>query len=129
MEDLLNLNRQEEMDVLRELLPHIQACPRKLWMLSIITKQDLWWSDQAETQKRYEDGEYGKAIHEVVAARDRRQFRHEFVFASLVISNFDTGAGECLKRNCEGYDHRKHSQSLHRVFETLDAMRIWESHE
>lgn len=58
--------------------------------------------------------------------QDSRRFRHEFAFASLVISNFVTGREERLKPNAQGYDHRRFVESLRRLFETVASLKDWE---
>ena len=56
----------------------------------------------------------------------RLSFRHEFVFSSLVISNFMTGLNQTLKPNAEGYDQNLQVASLRRLFETIAALKDWE---
>ena len=66
-------------------------------------------------------------IEKIRGQRSAQQFRHEPVFASLVISNFATGAAEQLKPNAAGYDQKLQVESLRRLYETVDALRKWEA--
>jgi hypothetical protein len=119
--------RAEELAVLRQLAPHLMASRGKVWLLTLVTKQDLWWPKHREVETYYLEGEYGGEVQKIVGQRGARQFRHETVLASLVISNFSTGAGEHLKPNAAGYDQKLQVGSLRRLFETVDALRQWEA--
>jgi hypothetical protein len=125
VEDYCSAQRVEELAVLRQLAPHMMTSGGKLWMLTLVAKQDLWQPKHGEVEKHYRDGEYSAEIQKVVGQRGARQFRHELVFVSLVISNFLSGTGEPLKPNAAGYDQKMQVESLRRLFETLDALRQW----
>jgi hypothetical protein len=118
--------RADELAILRQLKPHVRSSRGKMWLLTLVAKQDLWWPKRTEVEKHYREGEYGAEIQSILNQQDQRQFRHEFLFASLVISNFATGIGERLKANTEGYDHSMYIESLRRLFETVDALKNWE---
>jgi hypothetical protein len=118
--------RNDELTVLRQLAPHLRVSKGKLWLLTLVAKQDLWWPSRSEVDAYYRTGAYGAEIPALQNQQDRRSFRHELTLASLVISNFVTRNGERLKPNVEGYDHREHARSLRRLFETVDALRKWE---
>src|SRR6185437_540616 len=119
--------RAEELAVLRQLAPHMKLNRNRLWFLTLVAKQDLWWPKRGEVEKHYRDGEYGAEIWQILPQQDQQRFRHEFVFASLVIRNFVTGRGEKLRPNAEGYDHALQVESLRRLIETIDALRTWEA--
>src|SRR5262249_26282830 len=119
--------RDEELAVLRQLAPHLAANTGKLWFLSLVAKQDLWWRDRAEVQAHYDQGGDGDEVRKLQGQRGHQQFRHEFAYASLVIGNFATGMGELLQENTAGFDHHLYVQSLRRLFETIDSLREWEA--
>lgn len=127
VEDHCAAQREEELVVLRQLTPHLAASRGKVWMLSLVAKQDLWWPKRVEVEKHYADGEYGAEVEKIRGQRGTQQFRHELVFASLVISNFMTGAGEQLKPNAAGYDQKLQVESLRRLFQAIEALRQWEA--
>jgi hypothetical protein len=122
-----NAQQAEELAVLRQLTPHIMAGKGRLWLLTLVTKQDLWWTRRSEVEKYYLEGDYEAEIQKIVNQRGAQQFRHEIVFSSLVISNFLTGAGERLVPNAEGYDQKLQVESIRKIFETVDALRQWEA--
>lgn len=118
--------RAEEIQVLRQLAPHLKASPGRVWLVSVVAKEDLWYPDRHAVEQHYRDGDYGAEIRGLLAATDRRHVRHEYAFASLVISNFDAAPNERLVKNVEGYDHRLQVGSVRRLIEILDALRTWE---
>jgi hypothetical protein len=99
----------------------------KFWLLSLVTKQDLWWNERAEVESFYTERDYATEIGKIQARHGGRLFRHELVLASLVISNLETGKGETLKQNTAGYDHRFHALSLRSLLQKLEALRRWEA--
>ena len=118
--------QEEELKVLREIVPKITPpTGGKFWLLTLVTKQDLWWKDRAEVETFYTKGDYGAEIGKLLARHGERLFRTEIALASLVISNFETGRGEELKQNTAGYDHRRHVLSLRKLYEMFEALRRW----
>jgi hypothetical protein len=126
LQALLKANRRDEIGVLSQLEPHITVNPRRLWFISLIAKQDLWWPNHTEVEKHYRESAYGTAIRRVLRQR-AAAIRHEFVFASLLINNFATKANELLKPNSQGYDFGLQIKSLRQLFEAVDALKHWES--
>ena len=115
------------MRILHQIVPYLEVCQQRLWLLTLVAKQDLWWDDHPAVERHYRDGEYGEQIRKLTAPKDTRTFRHELVLASLVISNFGTDRQETLKRNTEGYDQRMQVESIRRLMETLAALKDWET--
>lgn len=123
----LEEQRGEELRILRQLIPYLELCRQRVWLLSLVAKQDLWWDDHPTVERHYRDGEYGEEVRKLSDAKDAGTFHHEAVFASLVINNFDTGRQERLKKNTEGYDQRMQVESIRRLMETLAALKDWET--
>lgn len=118
--------RKDELSIFRRLTPFLKSCPSKIWLLSVTTKEDLWYPRRAEVADQFVSGDFANDVREVVAHKGVTSFRFEYTLASLVISNFVSGDGELLKKNAEGYDHKRSVQSIRRLFEILDALRTWE---
>jgi hypothetical protein len=118
--------RNDELAVLKRVTGHLGGAPGKVWMLSVVTKEDLWWPERAEVTTFYTTGGYAEALTALQAKRGNQQFRPELTTVSLVIANFLSGVGESLRKNVEGYDHQLQVGSVRRLFEVLDALREWE---
>ena len=119
--------RKDELAILKNLVPFLRSCSKKVWLLTVVAKQDLWWDARAEVVRHYARGSYGKTIGNIQRQKDPRGFHHEIAFASLVIQNFSDSTGIKLKANCLGYDHPLQLDSLRKVFETVDSLKNWES--
>jgi hypothetical protein len=119
--------RADELRVLRQLVPHLRACNQKVWLLTVVAKEDLWNDERSVVETYYRTGDYGSEVAALVAAKNAASFRHELAFASLVINNFTTSAGDLLKRNLEGYDHKAQVESVRRLIELVDGLKDWES--
>lgn len=126
LQSLLSDNRKDEIEVLKRLLPAVRLCKNKVWLLTHVGKQDLWWPENADVDRHYREGEYAAAMTDGLGPMDARQFYGELAFSSLVISNLTTLGGEVLKTNTAGYDQALQVQSLRRLLETMDALRQWE---
>src|SRR5207237_1205383 len=118
--------RQDEVACLKRLVPFIKECSRKLWLVSVVTKQDLWRPDEATAGSWYRSGEYGNLIRDI-ANHKGTTFKHEFHLLSLVIGNFVSAKDETLANNVKGYDQRTQIESVRRLFEIIDGVRTWVS--
>src|SRR5206468_2544567 len=94
-----------ELDALRDLLPHLEAAKAKVWMITLVTKQDLWWTDRREVAGYYEHGDYGKTITDLSNTRGKNYFRHFYYSASLISQNLTSGDGKAIAQTAGGYDH------------------------
>jgi hypothetical protein len=118
--------RAREVELLAEMQPRLEDADGEPWMITLVTKQDLWWDERDDVEAFYRDGRYGDIIRAIQAKRGARHFQHEYVSASLVLSNFVSGTGELLKRTTAGYDdHLKlaHQGQLLRVIHDLTERR------
>ena len=66
---LLAQNRAAELDVIRQLVRHAKGNKKKLWLLTLVSKQDLWWGEADKVEKHYREGEYGTALQELMSHR------------------------------------------------------------
>ena len=73
-------------------------------MLTVITKQDLWWPERHTVDRWYSDGDYNGRIADVIQRRGEDNFHHSYISASLVANNFYSGDHELLAQTAEGYD-------------------------
>lgn len=127
LEWYLSQCREDEVRILRTLADVVRVCPAKLWMLTVVTKQDLWIGEEREVTDRWRDGECGAVLATVLGKKDARFFRHEHAAVSLVIRNLETTVGECLEQNTAGYDHKAQVTSVRRLFTMLAGLQAWEN--
>ncbi len=119
--------RRDELTVLKRIVGPLTTAPGRMWLLSVVAKEDLWDSDTQLASRFYTEGEYANLLDTVSRTKGAVNFRHELVKASLVISNFETSKGEILRKNTEGYDHRHCVGSLRLLLEAINSLREWEA--
>jgi hypothetical protein len=81
-------------------------------MLTLVTKQDLWWDRRAEVKDHYEQGDYSSVIERIRKERGTQGFDHDYLSASLEIVNFATKADGNLATTVAGYDQRLQAAHL-----------------
>lgn len=123
----LNECRRDELAIQQRIASALVNAPGKMWVLTVVTKEDLWDAERPEADRFYTGGECATVFAPVLATKGATTFRQERVATSLVISNFTTGLGEVLRQNTAGYDHRRSVESVRRIQEVLDALRAWEA--
>ena len=111
--------RDVEIDRLKILLECLAAANRPLWMLTLVTKQDLWWGNRAPVREYYEKGEYGKLIKEAMDGGKLKNFQHEFLPVSLAVGNLKTPNGATLAQTTAGYETVIHVAHLQTMFSRL----------
>lgn len=99
--------RNRELDVLRRIEPHLSiADQRKTIVITLVSKQDLWWNNRLEVNKHYVEGAYEQLIQNIRNKRGANNFIHEYRSTSLVMENFLSGDNELLIPTTQGYDQR-----------------------
>jgi GTPase SAR1 family protein len=115
--------KKREIEVLKKLIPPLAITKsQKIAMLTIVTKQDLWWPQRREIQSHYEQGEYAQLIHQVTQEKGKQNFIHEYASASLVIENFNSGAKELLVTNTAGYDQPLRLVNFKNMLHRIEAL-------
>jgi hypothetical protein len=61
--DYLETRRSIEEDLLSEWVPFFEGDSAK-WILTVVTKADLWWPERERVEKHYSDGDYADALGE-----------------------------------------------------------------
>jgi len=123
---VLARQREEELTVFRQLSPYLIATDSKTWLLTVVTKQDLWWEDRENVERYYRTGEFGKAIADLVGQKPGQNFRSELVHSSLVIGNYVDSRGLLLKTNTAGYGTGLQLQSLRELVDAIKKLKDWE---
>jgi hypothetical protein len=125
---LLAQQRADELTILDQVLAALRMARNRVWLLTVVAKQDLWWPDRVEAEKFYREGEYGRRVAGAFGEHGSRDRHHELCMASLVIQNWTTQTpGERLRPNAEGYDQTAQRNSIRRLLELIDALRRWEA--
>lgn len=108
--------RQIEIEVLEKLINALLGASRPLWMITLVNKQDLWWSEKERVRAHYEHGEYNKHILRLRHSIGETHFQHEYIPASLALDNFISPSGELLAPTTAGYDLSLHLRYLQTLF-------------
>jgi hypothetical protein len=111
--------RDEEIRMLKQLCDSVKIRKRSIWMVTVVNKQDLWWPDRVNVRGRYESGEYGRIVADLLKSLGRQKFQHEFLPCSMTLGNLTTPGGETLWPNASGYDQALHLQHMQTLFEKL----------
>lgn len=111
---------EDELRVIEELTPRLEDATN-IWMITLVTKQDLWWKERVQAQNYYEEGSYSKFVHKISQKRGERNFAHHYLSACLNSSNLVTGKGELLAPTAEGYDQNIQSWNLQKLLEVVNG--------
>jgi hypothetical protein len=115
--------RVREVEALQAIESPIKiAKSQKVVMLTLVTKQDLWWPNRAEVKNYYQNGEYNQVINNIKLKKGHDGFQHEYVSTSLAIENFISGTGELLWLNSEGYDERLKITNIYKLFNIISSL-------
>lgn len=118
----LDAQRAREIEIIKELLPRLIDAPKLEWMLTLVAKQDLWWTDRARVSAHYAEGVYADQIHQIMKKRGAANFTHEFSSASLVMHNMSDATGLVLAPTTSGYDQSLQSANIASLLRTLIAL-------
>lgn len=115
----LDNRRERELEIIRGLKHRLLDAKKKIWMITLVTKQDLWWQDRVDVRDFYTQGEYNTHIVGVTNARGAQNFTHEYLSASLVMRNLGTDKGELLVPTTGGYDQSIQYANLSKLLEPI----------
>jgi uridine kinase len=97
-----------EIELLHQLKPYLSIANRKkVLMITLVTKQDLWWQSRYEITKHYKNGVYNDVIQGIQNQLGQVNFSHKYFSVSLLTENFRDGIGELMAPVSEGYDQRE----------------------
>jgi hypothetical protein len=118
-----NACRNREIEVLNKIAPHLSiADQRKTVLITLVTKQDLWWSDRLKVKEHYTNGDYEKRIQDIRNKLGSTNFIHEYHSASLVIENLISGNNEFLVPTAQGYDERLKFANFRSFLNTIETL-------
>jgi len=114
-------SRQMEILAIQELAPHLIATPGRLKMITLVTKQDLWWHQRQAAKRFYENGAYEQVIT-TIRSQMGRNFRHEYLSCALLEQNLRTADDFMIAPTAQGYDDACRVANLSRVASALERM-------
>ncbi|MBX3361169.1 MAG: hypothetical protein KF912_06235 [Phycisphaeraceae bacterium] len=126
VEDFMALYTQDRrhaeiahLHTLAELIPRV---PRKLTLITLITKQDLWWNVKNDVRAHYESSEYMSPIEKLRSRLGAAHFQHVIIPVSFGIMNLTLGDASQLASTVSGYDQNIQSAHLNSFFKNLDII-------
>lgn len=115
--------RNRELDVVRKIEPHLSiADQKKTILITLVTKQDLWWNNRLKVKEHYTNGDYESLIQKIRNQRGASNFIHEYRSTSLVMENFMSGANELLVPTTQGYDQRLKVANFRNFLNTIETL-------
>jgi hypothetical protein len=116
----LKIKQKEEITLLNQLIPHLLVAGKsKVVMMTLVTKQDLWWLDRHRVREYYEGGIYDQSIQGIQNQLGKFNFIHEYISASLLTENFGV-EGEILAPVAAGYDQKIQLINFDKVLEFIE---------
>jgi len=112
----------EELSALETLVPHLIATPGKIRMITLVTKQDLWWNQRHEVDKYYRSGPYSEIIAKIFKSKGEANFSHEYVSCALVEQNLKMADQFTIALTAQGYDDSLRVANLERAYSTITQM-------
>lgn len=117
----LEHNREQEIKNIQSLMHKISRA-KKLWMITLVTKEDLWWDKRLDVHKFYKQGEYNNYIEQIKTLMGSEKFVHEYESVCLVINNLVTGDEQKNLRNTSpGYTSNMREKSMQRLLKTIES--------
>jgi energy-coupling factor transporter ATP-binding protein EcfA2 len=125
-QEFIDVYRQEkqklESNLLEKLMPHLSlAGNSKIVMMTLVTKQDLWWKSRHQIRDHYQLGTYNDSIQKLQNTLGKFNFVHEYISTSLVTENFTAVNGEILTPVAEGYDYKTQLANFDKVLQFIEG--------
>lgn len=116
----LDQRRQQELTLADRLCRGLDNIQNRLYVITLVNKQDLWWTKRAEVRTYY-DSVYADRF---APLRNRLgdRFTHWIIPMSLTIESLRTVDGELIAPNSEGYDMRCHYGYALNAFRRIGAL-------
>jgi hypothetical protein len=115
-------SRNEEIAALRALVPHLSATPDKLRMITLVTKQDLWWDERQAVKRFYQSGPYEDEIAQIRQVKGAANFQHTYLSCALIEQNLRMADGFMLAPTVAGYDDPLRVDNLKKVASVIEQM-------
>ncbi|MBU0692917.1 hypothetical protein KKH18_14030, partial [bacterium] len=116
--DYTDKRRNTEIAHLGYICKAIKKAKNNIWMMTVVTKQDLWWREKDRVVNHYEQGEYNKVLEGTLLEKERG-FSHSFIYVSIIRENWKTHDGTVLMEVSPGYEDREHNLSRNHLLNEL----------
>lgn len=115
-------NRDIEMELINKLAPALSLVhQKKTVMITLVTKQDLWWSNRVGVSDYYQSGDYDRVIKVVEQKLGSNNFVHQYISLALVTENFRVSDSEILIPVAEGYEQKIQVVNYYQLLEFLES--------
>jgi hypothetical protein len=111
--------RKLEIKTIADLSHRIKDSKNPVSLITLVTKQDLWWKDRDSVSEHYLNGAYNRCIEDILAQKGKEGFQHEYISISLVSNNFNIG-NEIFKEIEAGYDENLRQANLNHFVSIFD---------
>ena len=95
-------------------VPGRTLSPNKVWLLTLVSKADLWSDREQDVRAHYASGGYRDVIAHIQQDKGERQFPHELVTGALTWQNFRDGRHVMLAETVAGYDFARRQTDMAR---------------
>jgi GTPase SAR1 family protein len=116
--------RLQEMETLESFAGQVALAPGRLSLITVVTKQDLWWENRQDVRAFYEQGRYAETIAGIRNRVGEQHFTHKIWSASLLRRNIVDVDGKVLRATAAGYDDtiqlRDHYKLLDLIHREVD---------
>ncbi|MCP5533434.1 MAG: hypothetical protein H7A48_09695 [Akkermansiaceae bacterium] len=129
VEIYLEERRKDELEIAKRVAAVAECSTGKLWILSVVSKEDLWINARGEVDNFYkgEGTAYSEIFRVLGRAKNAKEFRFEHVSVCMSITSLETGRSEKLRPNSEGYGTPQQAKSLENLIKTIGSLVDWES--
>jgi len=118
----LQSQRDHECEIWEEVTGVAADAPNNPWLMTLVTKQDLWSNLDDEVRSFYRNGSYSTSVRDIERRKGKENVRNEVAFASFIIQNFLGPEGEVLAETVGGFDRRKQLESITRLSTLIDEL-------
>lgn len=121
LNNFLTSQKDVEIDILRKLADEVAKAPNKIWMVTLVNKQDLWWHDRASVKKHYMSEAYNTIIEDIHKSKGIHNFNHEYISAALFNLNFRIG-NDFVRETASGYDEPLRTSNYSNFVKLLNSL-------
>lgn len=117
--------RMEEISRLKSLIEGIKEISIPVRLLTVATKQDLWWS-QRQAVREFYSGEYSSILTDTKSTFKNAGVDFQFHFVPLcqVHANLRSENGDVIAETSKGYDWAHHLYSVQEVIGRVDELLL-----